>query len=86
MLLGFDQWAHGVVMLRLAVPDDQVDSSVATGSPGGVSHRREIRRLADARKLNKRCANLRKRMSLTSGTALGRRCNVYASRTCGTGG
>jgi hypothetical protein len=24
LLLGLDQWAHGVVMLRLAVPDDQV--------------------------------------------------------------
>lgn len=24
LLLGFDQWAHGVVMLRLAVPDDQI--------------------------------------------------------------
>jgi len=24
LLLGIDQWAHGVVMLRLAVPDDQI--------------------------------------------------------------
>jgi hypothetical protein len=24
LLLRFDQWAHGVVMLRLAVPDDQI--------------------------------------------------------------
>ena len=24
LLLGLDQWAHGVVMLRLAVPDDQI--------------------------------------------------------------
>ena len=29
----------------------------------------------------KRCADLRKRMSLTSGTVLGGRCNIYASRT-----
>jgi hypothetical protein len=28
-----------------------------------------------------RCADLRKRMSLTTGTALGGRCNVHASRT-----
>ena len=24
LLLGLDQWAHGVVMLRLAVPDDRI--------------------------------------------------------------
>ena len=32
----------------------------------------------------KRCANLQKRTSLTSGTALGGRCNVHASRTQNT--